>query len=707
MHSIKKSIYLFFCYMLLSCSSAAAMELPLDYPTARDKVSAAYAADPDKAMARSEKHQRQGNIAAATEALQEAFQVYLPVDLWGSHFQKEKDSQVRRFHGNPYPTRNPDAKRQYRIEHNTQMLKHTPNNVGALENRGLLFLQQKQSEKAIKDFSRAIFLQEKFQRYEEQTPITAQDYLERGEFYLLAGHKEAFNNYAQALRLDPKAAEQFWTLYDRLKSSGAPYPAHQTFRSPRDNPHYLRGVAYEQKGDFPAAIADYTAAIDTMTNYVKLNKDAFMARSRAYEKTGDAAAAIQDLTELIALEKQYKQSRQSYWERGMLYLRLSRLSEALDDFSAEIAQDNVSCDSYDDAVYYLSRGMAYEKHGETARAAADFAQTAALKANFYAQRGDGYNKAGLYAAAHHAYEEAIRLAPAESKHYNGNGNVYLDEKDNQKAAAAYLKAIAADPAFGIAYGNAGLAYYNLGQKERALAYYQEQIDIGPANDWVYDKRANLHLANGDYPAALSDIERAIAADPKSADAYYTQGKIYEQMRQTAAAKASYEKAFAINRLLQLQLQTEQSPHDVTSFHALGDGYAERNEYGKALDAYNQALRLAPNAAKIYEARGDAYMVRREFSKAAADYTQVLANTEPLPDPAAFSPLGKRFDAYMESGQYKKAMADARILSETSDWNHPYLAEIYDVLGDFDRAAKEYKKGVGYGEEVFDWDYSEP
>lgn len=708
MNPIQRSAQILFCCILLSCGNAAAMELPEDYPTARDKTAALYDADPDTAMARSETQRQQGNIAAATKALQEAFSARLPVDPWGGHPQKDKDSQFRRFEGNPYPTRNLAAKIDYRIEHNTRLLTKTPNNVGALENRGRLYLQQGQLEKAIQDFSRAIPLQEKFQRYEAQPPATVQDYLERGEFYLLAGnHKEALNYYGHALRLDPVAAEQFWTFYDRLQKSGHSYPANQSFIWTKEDARYLRGIAYEQKSEFTSAIADYTATMTSKKYNRHFNSNAHMARSRAYEKSGDAAAAIRDLTELIALEKQHKQQRQSYWERGMLYLRLQRLPEALGDFNTEIAQCSIPNNGYHDAIYYLSRGMVYEKRGESAKAAADFAQTAVLKANFYAQRGYAYRKAGMYTAAHHAYEEAIRLAPAAPEHYNGNGNVYLDEKDYQKAAAFYLQAIAADSGYGIAYGNAGLAYALLKQKDQALAYYQKQLDIGAAKEWVYAKRSKLHLASGDYPAALADTQRATAAHGRLAEAYYTQGKIYDRMQQSADSKASYEKAFAIDRLLRYKFQTDQSPHDAQAFLALGNAYTERYEYIKAFDAYDQALRLDPTAVKAYEARGDAYAVRREFQKAVDDYTQALTHTKPLPDYASFHLVRKRYDAYMELKQYEKAMADARALSEASDENHQYVAEIYDVLGDFDRAATAYKKGARYGSEVFDWDYSEP
>ncbi len=122
--------------------------------------------------------------------------------------------------------------------------------------------------------------------------------------------------------------------------------------------------------------------------------------------------------------------------------------------------------------------------------------------------GDTQNKLGQYDDALHTYEAALKLAweqlktitpdpyPPGTKTYIGGmltdeGNIYLKQKKNDLAVAAYMKAAEIAPLPADAYFNLCATQYNMGMNEGAL------------------------------PAC----EKAIAADPRRADAYFIKGSV--------------------------------------------------------------------------------------------------------------------------------------------------------------------------------------
>ncbi len=80
-------------------------------------------------------------------------------------------------------------------------------------------------------------------------------------------HDRAIADYAEAIRLDPKSAKAYYNrgiAYDHKASMTAPSPISMrpsaSTRKTR-TPIISRGVAYNRKGDYDRAIADYGEAI--------------------------------------------------------------------------------------------------------------------------------------------------------------------------------------------------------------------------------------------------------------------------------------------------------------------------------------------------------------------------------------------------------------------------------------------------------------
>lgn len=635
--------------------------------------------DPDPYLARSKIQQNLGDSDAAIKDMQRAFSQSTPYDTDSMRRQENTDSMRRRGR-NPYPTNKPVDKLKYDIANYTKTISETPYNPGAYESRGRLYQTLGLYQKAIEDFKQTTFLTYRLNFLYLSTPKTATAYMKRAEFNRLAGrHSNMRQDYAQAMQLEPNSTEQFLQSSIAARNKNKIYSTEDTYIPSVNNSYFSVGRSYEYLGNQAAALKNYTKSIDLgLLNKAYNTDEVYLARARLYEKTGNLKQAKDDLNARIVWCQKKGYHSELYWERGKFYLRQNQLAAAIHDFTTEIKH----ADSTDpaDAVHYLCRGMAYERSGETAKAAIDFTEADKLTAKFYGNRSDASMQAGEFTAARHAAQKAIQLDPKEPWHYIRLGNIYQEQENYQAAIDCYQQATKADPAFGISYGNIGNSLACLKQYGRALLYYQKQLKLGPVNAWIYNKRSKLYLKIDLPEKALADAKLAIATDEKFAEAYVTLGEIYTQLKQPTLAQENYSKAFDLDTILFYEDQTQALPNNANAFIALGNAYAKEGRYAPAMPAYQKAVELSPSNPEAYEARGDAYSALRHYQQALDAYTKALSL-----NPHNAQLLDKRRDVYMETKQYEKALADTNALVAIDPHRHNLLGEIYHATGDFVRA----------------------
>src|SRR5215469_8549694 len=64
--------------------------------------------------------------------------------------------------------------------------------------------------------------------------------------------------------------------------------------------------------------------------------------------------------------------------------------------------------------------------------------------------------------------------------FNSRGNIYLSQRNYDRAIDDYNEAIRLDPKYAIGFNNRGLAYQRKGQIDRAIEDYDEAIRLNPA-----------------------------------------------------------------------------------------------------------------------------------------------------------------------------------------------------------------------------------
>jgi tetratricopeptide (TPR) repeat protein len=164
------------------------------------------------------------------------------------------------------------------------------------------------------------------------------------------------------------------------------------------------------------------------------------------------------------------------------------------------------------------------------------------------------NKAGNYDSAIKAMKDATAAKPDEGILWLTYGDAQLGSADAAAKAAKAAGSPTNDPAItqkytdaiasykkgadlnaaskkpspevaGVAYNQLGQAYAKMGDTKSAADAYEQAAKALPANAGMYYYNEAVTLYNnGKLPEADAAADKAIAADPKKADAYYIKGQ---------------------------------------------------------------------------------------------------------------------------------------------------------------------------------------
>ncbi|NPV66483.1 MAG: tetratricopeptide repeat protein [Anaerolineae bacterium] len=163
---------------------------------------------------------------------------------------------------------------------------------------------------------------------------------------------------------------------------------------------------------------------------------------------------------------------------------------------------------------------------------------------------------------------------------------------------------------------------DLGQYAAALAAADEAIASLPDNPDLLADRAYFHRQMGNNTAALADLDRAVARQPESIPFRLSRAEVLTTLGRYRAALADVEAGLALNPpdrapllfqrgLLHLYLNrpaaavddlrayTTLRPEDPSGWVNLGQAHERSGETFSAIQAYETALSVAPEATYLY------------------------------------------------------------------------------------------------------------
>jgi tetratricopeptide (TPR) repeat protein len=278
--------------------------------------------------------------------------------------------------------------------------------------------------------------------------------------------------------------------------------------------------------------------------------------------------------------------------------------------------------------------------------------------------------AGDYDTAISLYNEVIKAHPKEALAYNGRALVYRYKKDDAKALADFDQAIRLKP-FWMFYYNRGVTRYENGDAKSAIAdltralqnkpggpraradclvararCYINQAESAPAmsdlnaaiklheDSEAHRLRGIVHKVAHEYDKSLADYEKAIALDPKNADAYGTEAYLLSvcpapKYRDGAKAVRYATKACELTEWRITQ-----------AIEALAAAYAETGDFDKAIQFQKQADEMDKQADPAPLALYEKHQPLRDLNRS--------EKTIPLPEAGKVAiKLGEKLTAHFE------------------------------------------------------------
>ena len=436
----------------------------------------------------------------------------------------------------------------------------------------------------------------------------------------LVDRREVIYAYSEALRLDPSMAAAYnnrgniHSENDHHDAAMDDYGTALRLRPGFGEAHFNRGLARFRIERYGPAIEDLDEAIRLMPAYA----DAYFVRGLAEVHYERDASAVAYFDSAISLRPDFLSA---LFQRGEARVRLNQLATAIRDFTQVIQHraDFVSA--------YVSRGVARAMNGEYGPAFDDLDLAIRLRRN--------EPEGAASATAEDGYEwtrgDGVDLAAA----FYFLAFLKSDRGEPDEAVVDYSEAIHLRTDFAEAYYGRGIVRYTLKRYAEAVSDFDEVMRLRPQWNDVYYYRglANLDRGLGDedrerYAAALNDLTSAIekrldgatdgsdvqmrARRPTLADMYYARGLVWDVQGEYRRAIDEYDEAVRL------------SPKYTDALLKRGRARVLLGDAEKGIEDYDEAIRLRPEAADAHLQRGMAKVALGQLENARVDLARAVA-----------------------------------------------------------------------------------
>ena len=364
--------------------------------------------------------------------------------------------------------------------------------------------------------------------------------------------------------------------------------------------YFLRGMSYQQQGEYRTAVQYYEKALAIRQQYHLPNLsvliDYYTYIGGAYFEMGDYSKALIFCEKVFAIHQQSLHSdhpdfADSNNHIGLIYCQMGDYSKAL---------------------VHLEKALTIQKQS--------LPSNHPHLANSYSNIGNVYFHTGEYSKALKFYERALAIKkqslpsnhPDLANSYNSIGLVYYKMDQCSKALEFYEKALAIrqqsllsiHPSLAKSYNHIGLIYCEMGDYSKALVYHGKALAIQkqslPSNHpdlaSSYSNIGYVYSLMGDYSKALPFYERALpirqqslsSNHPQLASSYNNIGLTYCYMGDYSKALVHLEKALAI----QQQSLPSNHPDLASSYNNIAKVYSDIGDYFKGRLFMKHALKIA-------------------------------------------------------------------------------------------------------------------
>lgn len=280
------------------------------------------------------------------------------------------------------------------------------------------------------------------------------------------------------------------------------------------------------------------------------------------------------------------------------------------------------------------------------------------------------------------FQKALKIDPTNEDALFNLACTYSDIGDTQKSYETFKTLINKNPKHVNAFNNLALMFARQGKYNDALFIYEKGIEQNPDSALLYNNRGNIYFEMGNYVEALKNFKKASDLDPIYSERFYHLGISSYLKEETGGMD---------DAIKELEQSAKKNMHKSKDVHDLGVAYMERKMYDKAIEAFNNALKIDPNYLSAYINLGYCYQYKEDYVKAIQSFEKaIILNPRSA---KLYNTIGLLYDKMGNPEKAVIAYKKAVNLDPTYKNSHYMLGQLYQNRGNFDKAIAEFTKHI--------------
>jgi tetratricopeptide (TPR) repeat protein len=229
------------------------------------------------------------------------------------------------------------------------------------------------------------------------------------------------------------------------------------------------------------------------------------------------------------------------------------------------------------------------------------------------------------------------------------------------------------------YNNLGVAWKAKGEVDQAIASYDRAIAVDPRFANAYGNRGAAFGAKGDLDSAMRDFNRALELDPKLAQAHENRGLARESRGDLDGAIQDLDEAIRLE------------PHTAMNYVERAGAWQAKGDLVKATADLNEAIRLQPDSEQLFVFRGLLWDRQRDYTRSIADYDEAIRL-----NPLSAVAYNNRCNTWLIKEAYDRAADDcaqAEKLDPDLAKAHFNRGVLWTIANDYARARDEFDQVI--------------